>query len=195
MYFGLKRLDSPRSAIFVAPQGINNGWANTNGQDTKLLDDIIETVGDDLCIDTTRIFAGGFSFGGMFSSTLACTKPDVYRALAPQNGSAGCPNAKPVAFLAIGSTDGTNSSLQSYARTIARANGCRDPNQAMPIPTAGSRLHTCTSFTGCPAAYPVRFCAFDEGHKAAPFDGANGDQDDGSKTWVPGEVWNFYTQF
>ena len=195
MYYGLKKLDTPRTAIFVAPQGLDNGWANFNDQDTKFLDDIVQTVSEHLCIDRTRIFAGGFGYGGMLSSTLACARPEVYRALGPQNGFGSCANAKPVAFIGIGSTDGTNKSLQSYARTIAKANGCSDPErQAMPIPLAGSRQHICTSFTGCPAGYPVRFCAFDEGHQAAPFDGANGDQDDGSRTWVPEEIWKFYTQ-
>jgi poly(3-hydroxybutyrate) depolymerase len=180
----------------VAPQGIDNGWAGASTTDAKLLDDIIEAVKNDLCIDTTRIFAVGFSYGAMFSSTLACVRSDVFRALAPQNGSGSCAQPKKVAFIGVGSTDGTNKSLQSYARTIAKANGCSDPaNQEMPIPAAGSRLHTCTSFTGCPPEYPVRFCAFDEGHKSAPYDGANGDLDDGNKTWVPGEVWKFFTQF
>jgi hypothetical protein len=34
---------------------------------------------------------------------------------------------------------------------------------------------------------------FDEGHIPAPQDGAGGDS--GSRTWVPGEVWKFFTQF
>jgi poly(3-hydroxybutyrate) depolymerase len=194
-YFGLKKLDTPRSAIFVAPQGTGNGWANTNGQDTTLLDDIIKTVSDDLCVDTTRIFAGGFSYGGMFSSTLACTRTNVFRALAPQNGSASCASPKPVAFLCSGSNDGSKTSLLSYARGIAKANGCTNPNEDMPQPAAGSKSHICTSFSGCPAAYPVRYCAFDANHKAAPCDGCGPEQDNGNTTWTPAEVWKFYTQF
>jgi hypothetical protein len=37
------------------------------------------------------------------------------------------------------------------------------------------------------------WAAFDEGHIAAPQDGAAGDS--GSRTWVPGEIWNFFTRF
>ena len=40
---------------------------------------------------------------------------------------------------------------------------------------------------------PVAWAAFDEGHIAAPQDGATGDS--GSRTWLPGEVWRFFTQF
>ena len=38
-FYGQKQL-SNNSTIFVAPQGINNGWANTNGQDVTLIDDM-----------------------------------------------------------------------------------------------------------------------------------------------------------
>jgi hypothetical protein len=43
--------------------------------------------------------------------------------------------------------------------------------------------------------HPVRFCAFDQKHKAAPFDGGCAECDDGNKTWTPKEVWTFYSQF
>jgi predicted esterase len=200
-YYGLKQLDSPRSAIFVAPQGLDDaggtayGWPNTNGRDLTFTDDMVKLITEGLCIDTTRIFAGGFSYGGMWSCTLACQRTNVFRALAPQNGSGNCTNQKPIALFGAGSNDGTNASLLNFARNVARANGCANPNQTVPLPAAGSALHTCTSFEGCPAAYPVRFCAFDENHKAAPCDGCCAECDDGNKTWVPGEIWKFYTQF
>jgi poly(3-hydroxybutyrate) depolymerase len=196
---GLKRLDDPRNYIFVAPQGIDDGsgagWANTNGRDLTFTDDMIKAFTDDLCIDKSRIFAGGFSYGGMWSSTLACQRTEVFRALAPQNGSASCSSPKPVAFICFGSNDGTKDSLQKYARGIAKANGCADPNQTMPLPELGSKLHTCTSFDGCPPALPVRFCAFDENHKSTPCDGCGPEEDNGETSWLPGEIWNFFNQF
>ena len=39
-YYGLRAL-SNNSAIFVAPQGINAGWANTNGRDITFVDDMV----------------------------------------------------------------------------------------------------------------------------------------------------------
>jgi len=50
-----------------------------------------------------------------------------------------------------------------------------------------------TSYSGCRAGYPVQWAAFDEGHIAAPQDGATGDS--GSRTWVPALVWQFFSQF
>ena len=39
-HYGLRRL-ADNSAIFVAPQGIGNGWANTGGEDVTFVDDMI----------------------------------------------------------------------------------------------------------------------------------------------------------
>jgi hypothetical protein len=196
-WFGLKRLDTSRKYILVAPQGIDNGWANTDGRDLAFTDDMVKAFKEGLCIDESRIFAGGFSYGGMWSSTLSCQRGNVFRALSPQNGSASCttPVSK-VAFICFGSNDGSKTSLLTLARTHAKNNGCPDAaNQSMPQPEAGSLLHTCTSFTGCPAAFPVRYCAFDQNHKSSPYDGGCAECDDGNKTWVPGEIWKFYEQF
>ena len=68
-FFGHLNL-AENSTIFVAPDGIDEGWANTNGRDTTLTDDILKQVEEDLCIDTTRVFAQGFSYGGAMSATI-----------------------------------------------------------------------------------------------------------------------------
>jgi hypothetical protein len=81
----------------------------------------------------------------------------------------------------------------ALARTIARNNGCADPDQAAPFPENGSLLHVCTSFEGCDPGLPVRFCAFDQNHKAAPYDGDCAECDSGEE--IPQEIWDFYTQF
>nr|WP_308186210.1 hypothetical protein [Streptomyces sp. MNU76] len=53
--------------------------------------------------------------------------------------------------------------------------------------------HRVTTYSGCAAGRPVAWAAFDGGHIAAPQDGAIGDS--GSRTWLPGELWRFFTQF
>lgn len=73
-YYGLQPL-SNNSAIFVAPQGLNAGWANTNGRDLTLFDDISRQVENDLCVDTTQRFALGWSYGGAMSYAVACARP------------------------------------------------------------------------------------------------------------------------
>src|SRR4051812_41185599 len=45
-YYGLQGL-SENSAILVAPQGIDNGWANTGGRDLTLVDDLTALIEGD----------------------------------------------------------------------------------------------------------------------------------------------------
>jgi hypothetical protein len=49
-YYGLReQADNSTSfhAIFVAPQGIGNGWANSNNEDVVFTDDMIKLVEGD----------------------------------------------------------------------------------------------------------------------------------------------------
>jgi poly(3-hydroxybutyrate) depolymerase len=72
-YYGLRAL-AEESAIFVAPNGINAGWANGGGSDLTFVDQILEQVQNSLCVDTTQRFATGFSYGGAMSYALACDR-------------------------------------------------------------------------------------------------------------------------
>src|SRR3982751_1544441 len=102
-YYGL-RAQANNSTIFVAPQGISNGWGNARGADVKLTDDLIKLIEGDLCVDTTQIFSVGFSYGGSMSYELACARPTVFRAVAVYSGGvlSGCDGGtEPVAYLGI----------------------------------------------------------------------------------------------
>ena len=76
-YYGLEDLAGD-SSIFVVPQGLNDsggaGWSNPNNRDVNFTDDMLEAVSNDLCIDTSRVFTMGFSFGGAISYKLACVR-------------------------------------------------------------------------------------------------------------------------
>jgi poly(3-hydroxybutyrate) depolymerase len=195
-YYGLQRL-SNNSTIFVAPQGFNNGWANTNGQDVTFVDDMLRQLEADLCVDTTQRFAMGWSFGGAMSFALACARPNVFRAVAVQSGAqlSGCSGGTtPVPYLGIhGIRDSVlNISLgRSIRDRFVQNNGCTPQNPPEPAP--GSLTHIITNYSGCRAGFPVEWVAFDEDHNPAPADGVTGIQ--GARTWVPAEVWRFFTQF
>ncbi|MFF0311208.1 cellulose binding domain-containing protein [Streptosporangium sp. NPDC004379] len=195
-YYGLQRLAN-NSAIFVAPQGLNNGWGNSNGEDLTLIDDIVRQVEGSLCVDTSQLFATGFSYGGAMSYAIACARANVFRAVAVQSGGvlSGCSDgSQPIAYMGIhGLRDSVLniSGGRSMRDRFVRNNGCTAQNP--PEPAQGSLTHRVTTYSGCRAGYPVVWAAFDEGHIAAPQDGAPGDS--GSRTWVPAEVWKFFTQF
>ncbi|WP_406480462.1 cellulose binding domain-containing protein [Streptomyces sp. NBC_01615] len=195
-YYGLQRLAN-NSTIFVAPQGLNNGWANSGGEDVTLVDDILRRIETDLCVDTTQRFALGFSYGAAMSYALACARATVFRAVAVQSGGqlSGCSGGtQPIAYLGVhGLRDnvlGISGGRELRDRFV-RNNGCTPQNP--PEPAQGSLTHRVTTYSGCSAGHPVAWAAFDEGHIAAPQDGATGDS--GSRTWVPQEVWKFFTQF
>ncbi len=194
-YYGLQA-QANDSTIFVAPQGISNGWGNSGGADIKFVDDMITLFEGDLCIDTTRIFALGFSYGGAMSYAIACARAKVFRAVAVYSGGtlSGCDGGKdPIAYLGIhGISDGTLniSGGRSMRDTFVKNNGCTA--QSPPEPSAGSGKHICTKYSGCKSEYPVEWCAFDGGHTPGNVDGGG---DDGAKTWTKGETWPFFTQF
>ncbi|MFF3334517.1 cellulose binding domain-containing protein [Streptomyces sp. NPDC002888] len=195
-YYGVQRL-ADNSTIFLAPQGLNNGWANNGGEDVTFVDDMLRRIETDLCVDTTQRFALGFSYGAAMSYALACSRATVFRAVAVLSGGqlSGCSGGtQPIAYLGV---HGLRDSVLgiSGGRVLrdrfVRNNGCTPQNP--PEPAQGSLTHRVTTYSGCSAGHPVVWAAFDEGHIAAPQDGAAGDS--GSRTWVPQEVWKFFTQF
>ncbi|WDZ83901.1 cellulose binding domain-containing protein [Micromonospora cathayae] len=195
-YYGLQPL-SNNSTIFVAPQGLNAGWANTNGRDLTLFDDISRQVENDLCVDTTQRFALGWSYGGAMSYAVACARPTVIRAVAVLSGAqlSGCNGGtQPVPYFGIhGIYDSVlNISQGRQLRdTFVRNNGCTAQNP--PEPGRGSLTHITTVYSGCRAGYPVQWAAFDGDHTPSPVDGSSSPND--SRTWTSGEIWRFFSQF
>ncbi|HLP42486.1 MAG TPA: PHB depolymerase family esterase [Fibrobacteria bacterium] len=195
-YYGLWPLANPTGSksttIFVAPQGIGNAWPGGN---VPFITSLVDKIKSEFCIDTTRIFAEGFSMGGSMSYALACEAPDMFRAVAVHSGGpmSGCNKKnKPVAYFM---THGTRDGVCTYPgfgvpqiNEFAKLNGC----QAMDIPgtlkpTDGSGMNpSCADFQGCDQAYPTRACIFVGDHTPNP---------GGSKSWVPGETWKFLTRF
>ncbi|GAA1150642.1 poly(3-hydroxybutyrate) depolymerase [Kitasatospora gansuensis] len=198
-YYGLRRLadGANNGTIFVAPQGFDNGWANNNGQDVTLVDDLTRQLEAGLCVDSTQLFAAGFSYGGAMSYALACARPTVFRAVAVYAGAnlSGCAGGtQPIAYMGLhGLRDNVLpiASGRSLRDTFVRNNGCTAQNP--PEPANGSLTHIVTTYSGCRAGYPVVWAAFDgAGHDPGPIDGSTGD---GWRTWTSGEVWKFFSQF
>ncbi|MEQ4723506.1 lectin [Nonomuraea sp. B19D2] len=196
-YYGLRAL-SNNTAIFVAPQGINNGWANSGGEDVTFVDDMIRRIEADLCVDTAQRFALGFSYGGGMSYALACARATVFRAVAVYAGGqlSGCSGGtEPVAYIGLhGLRDPVLniSAGRSLRDRFVRNNGCTPQNP--PEPAQGSLTHIVTYYSGCRAGYPVAWAAFDAGHTPGPVDGKPGDFEPGENSWTRPVVWNFFTQ-
>ncbi|MGW4213894.1 ricin-type beta-trefoil lectin domain protein [Lentzea sp. NPDC004789] len=192
-YYGLKAL-SNNSTIFVAPQGFNNGWGNSGGEDVRFVDDMISRIEGDLCVDTTQLFSMGFSYGGSMSISLACSRPTVFRAIAdiasPGEISGCAGGTAPVAYMGIhGINDNIGGGRAQRDRWV-RNNGCTPQNAPEPAPN--SRTHITTYYSGCKTGYPVVWAPFDGGHQQGPVDGCAGCES-GARSWVKSEVWKFFT--
>jgi poly(3-hydroxybutyrate) depolymerase len=214
-FFGLKRAatDAGDSAIFVAPEGIGNlPWDYK--RDLPLFDDLLALVDANLCIDDSRVFSTGFSFGAMMSYALSITRQTKLRAVvAMAAANYALPNeptdtnAAPVAYMGTtGMSDttcpwinGSDSSKQGgkYCNLQhAMDNGCTIPaGNAIPTTTQGSKKYVCYDFEGCKAGYPVKACTFDGNHTPSAVDDGTNSGDDGLKAFVPPLAWKFMSQF
>jgi poly(3-hydroxybutyrate) depolymerase len=207
-YYGIADL-SGDTTIFVVPMGLNDtggaGWANPNNRDVIFTDDMLSAVSADLCIDTSRVFTTGFSYGASMSYQLACVRPDKFRAaLAYEPGALSGQNpaqcSTPIAWF---QSDGIDDQILPYTTAglpilniFTRANGCT----AMTPPTPPASGHTCVSFASCSTGHPTRFCGFGAGENN-PFNTSlrghyPSAKDPGQTTsWIPMEAWTFITQF
>src|ERR1041384_8074309 len=153
---------------------------------------------DKLCIDTSRVFATGFSFGAMISYSLSLNHQKDLRAvvaMAPANYNIYLPtNTKmPIAYMSTTGMGDTTCPFDSGGRggkytglQHAMDNGCMIP-ATVPTTTKGSKTHVCYDYVGCPAGYPVKTCTFDGTHQCNVADG--GITNDGTKSWIPIESW------
>lgn len=199
-YYFLKPLATAANepVIFVAPQSDGSTWQQ---KDHALFDDILAFVKENLCIDTTRVFATGFSFGGMITYSLSVNHQKDIRAavgIAPANYNIWLPEktGEPIAWMqTTGMNDGTcpwvnrNSTTQG-AKYIgiehATNNGCTIPTD---VPVWSQGAHVCYDFEGCDAAFPTKVCTFGGDH-------TNINSDPGSnENWIASESWDFFMQF
>lgn len=210
-HFGLQKL-SNNGAIFVAPDGLNAGWANSNDQDLKFVDDILKVITDNYCVDTKHIFANGFSYGGGMSYAIACARSDVFRGVAIYDGAvlSGCSGGKqPTAYWQMaGLTDNTCTVAagKQMRDNFVKANGCTPqdaPQPPQPPPYLSNGGHVCTNYEGCSSGHPLRWCVHQSGHGNAIVDGTADLYNSCATapktcsatcpcTWVPEDVWSFF---
>jgi poly(3-hydroxybutyrate) depolymerase len=155
-FFGLKN-EYGNSAIFLAPQGLDAGWANTNDRDIRFMRSMITQVQQGACTDTQRVFATGFSYGGMMSNAIGCEMGDVVRAVVPMAGSlwSGCgASTYRVAAMFIHAQDDNTvpyTAGEEARDTFLARNSCSATT--VPIGSNG-----CVEYQGCTAGKPVVWC-------------------------------------
>lgn len=180
-YYGMKSL-SNNTAIFVAPDRAagTDGWTNANGRDIAFLQSMLTQLKSSLCIDESRIFSTGWSYGGMMSFALGRELPNTFRAIAPVSGAFLTPHvdsgSATAAWIAHGNNDTVVSqSSGAQARdAYVRANGCS--NTTVPVQPS-----PCVEYQNCSAGKPVVWCSFNGGHSQPSFYSSG--------------AWNFFNRF
>ena len=204
-YYGLQTYAANANipVIFVAPNGYGTDtplW-NQGEKDHTFFADMLALFKEKLCVDTTRIFSCGFSYGAMFTYSLSLDFYDELRAVAcyaPANWNIWLPanTHKPIAYY---QTTGTNDTSCVWIYSDANKqggkycllqhiedNGCTAPSN---IPLATSGTHVTTEFSGCAPDYPVVFGSFQGGHTDTVMDpGSN-------VNWIAKETWDFFMRF
>jgi predicted esterase len=205
-FYGMGDLTDDKT-IFVVPQGLVSpsggaGWENPQGRDVTFTDAMLAAISADLCIDTSRVFTTGFSYGAGMSVALACVRPNAFRAAAVYAPAfiSGVQPAQCTTPVPIFQSHGVDDPIINYStglnvlNTFTTLNGCA----AMTPPEPAADGHSCVSFEGC--SVPTRFCSFGAG-EGNPFNTSlrghyPTSKDPGQSTsWVPAEAWAFITQF
>jgi hypothetical protein len=211
-YYGLQEL-SNNGLIFVAPDGLGGGWGNSNGEDLKLVDDMVKLIEDSYCVDTTHLFAQGFAYGGGMTYAIACARAKVFRGVAIYEGAvfSGCDNGNdPIAYWQmVGLTDTTCTidMARPMRDQFAKNNGCtiaEPPQPPQPPPYLNPGGHVCTDYTGCSSGHPLRWCVHQSGLANAVVDGTQDPYNSCATapstcsttcpcSWVPDDVWKWMT--
>ena len=195
-YYGLKPLDTGKTSIFVAPEG--NGQMLPWGEaDYKLFDELLAKLTNELCIDESRVFSTGFSYGSMFSNGLAWNHQKVLRGVAvyetaerniwlPKNTGDG------IGWMGVlGFDDGLcTPEMGRNARDIIlkNNNGGRAVTERAQEATPGGP-HKCYDYTSIDKKFPVRWCTQSGGHQWDHKDPGQW------QSWVPQATWEFINKF
>lgn len=150
-------------AIVAYPNGAEDLFTPYDqNPDQLLVAATIDDVKGKLSIDTSKIWAFGYSKGGFIANEIACRKPGVFTAMAihaggaPQEpqGADGYPQCPGVMGLPVLETEGefdTGIGGDYGANYWAKVNGCGTSRSATtPAP--------CQKADGCPGDKPVVYC-------------------------------------
>ncbi|MBN1575482.1 MAG: hypothetical protein JW913_02965 [Chitinispirillaceae bacterium] len=136
-YSGFDKVADKGKFIVVYPDGIDKsvgsaGWDITGNSDVDFITTLIDNVAGRYNIDRNRVYASGFSMGGMMSHKLACDVPEKIAAIGTASGYPlyGNNNCSPPIPVPICHTHGTAddvvpySGLEAWIAKFVKADGC-----------------------------------------------------------------------
>ena len=213
-YYGQQVLDKNGDYIFVSLDAIGGLW-NKGQADHDFFAQTLTTLNENYCIDTSRVFITGFSYGAMFSYSLMQDMQHRVRAgatyaVADYNIWLPEGNAMknlPIAWMNVhGVNDGRcdyNRAKTSALPRILKRNGkadadgnFTDASNEKPEEVRGNTGHVCYDFKNVDERFPVKWCSWPGDHQWTAHDTGNmGVGWNWESTWVPEEVHKFFEQF
>lgn len=178
-YFGIES-EASDGAVFVAPQALAGGWSDQNGRDIAFVEAMLNFFREELCIDEARIFATGFSYGGIMTTRIGCVLYDAFRAIAPMSTSLPEECSGQLPPLPYLSTHGLSDPTISFAEGEKARDSYIERNGCLSEASAPNE-NGCVDYAGCDPNAPVRFCSFEGVHEPAPYAGK--------------EIWRFFSSF
>ncbi len=168
-----RRLGEERGFITAYPQGLpvellgreGAGWeifATEGNRDLRFVEELIRQLGEELCLDLSRVYATGFSNGGFLTHLLACQMADRIAGIAPVGAGIVDVPCKPVRPVRVIVHHGVRDERVNVERARALGdrwrslNGCGSNGER--------RTDGCTVYKGCVAGGEVAFCEHDLGH-------------------------------
>lgn len=179
-------------------------WA-TCYDDLNFIEQMLDRLEAELCVDLDRVYATGMSNGGMFVHRLGCEMPQRFAAIAPVGGTLArgfnCAPSVPLAMMNIyGSQDGYVSqrgdvSSDGYYYTGAgevlskwasrESQACDSESTSYPTSQDGTLGMACVEHDNCATGAEVVHCTWDGAH--------DWPQDE---TLKPGNevIWEFFSK-
>jgi polyhydroxybutyrate depolymerase len=165
--------------LAVYPQGISTSWnagkccgssSYTQRPDVQFVSDMIDQLEKSYCIDKKRVYAAGFSNGGMLSQRLGCELSHRIAAIGPVAGPLAfepCVPARPVPVIEFhgtsdlivpynGSGLGGGKSVHDTIAFWVANNGCTDPQ---PTSVYSNGDSSCVEYQACAVGAAVRLCS------------------------------------
>jgi polyhydroxybutyrate depolymerase len=170
--------------VFVFPDGVVQSWwqnalgwdnRNNDNPDMDFVKKLIAEAKAKHCIDSSRIYVMGFSWGGWMATQVACALGDQLRAFASGGGGGPMDNTncqRTSALIMHGTNDGSEniSSGRQSRDNFSKLNKCEATS------TAAAGDH-CVSYAGC--ELPVWWCEHSGAHEVPA-------------GWGGDAVWEFF---
>lgn len=169
--------------VVVYPQGISTSWnagkccgssSSSKRPDVQFVSDLLDHLQTQICLDPKRIYAAGFSNGGMLSNRLACELSHRLAAIGPVAGPLAIDECLPQRVMPVIEFHGTSDFIVPYAggglsgtRSVQdniefwqKNAWCTDTAPAEVFQNGDS---TCTEYNQCKDGAAIRLCTVQGG--------------------------------